>query len=98
MHYNLLRVTNRINMPGRNPDNEWNIVVWNLNTEKYNGYIEAEVQWLHEFPSYDKGILLEDSEGNKYECQIIRERSVIPGFRSRFLFKSEIPAMGYKAF
>ena len=73
-------------MPGKNPDNAWNIVVWNLNAVEYNGYIEAEVQWAHEFPWYDKGILLEDSEGNKYECQIIRERSVIPRFRSRFLF------------
>ena len=85
-------------MPGKNPDNAWNIVVWNLNAVEYNGYIEAEVQWAHEFPWYDKGILLEDSEGNKYECQIIRERSVIPRFRSRFLFKATIPSMGYKAF
>ena len=98
LHYNLLRVTNRVNMPGKNPDNAWNIVVWNLNAVEYNGYIEAEVQWAHEFPWYDKGILLEDSEGNKYECQIIRERSVIPRFRSRFLFKASIPSMGYKAF
>lgn len=98
MHFNLLSVTNKINLPGKNPDNVWNIVVWNLNAEKYNGYIEAEVQWVHEFPWYDKGIALEDAEGNRYECQIIRERSVIPAFRSRFLFKAEIPSMGYKAF
>lgn len=98
MHYNLLRVTNKINMPGKNPDNAWNIVVWNLNGDEYEGYIEAEVQWLHEFPLYDKGICLEDSDGNKFECQIIREKSVIPGFRSRFLFKAKIPSMGYKAF
>ncbi len=98
MHYNLLSVTNKINLPGKNPDNIWNIVVWNLNAENYNGYIEAEVQWVHEFPWYDKGIVLEDAEGNRYDCQIIRERSVIPAFRSRFLFKAEIPSMGYKAF
>ena len=98
MHYNLLRVTNNVKMPGKNPDNIWNIVVWNLNSNEYDGYIEAEVQWVHEFPWYDKGILLEDADGNKYECQIIRERSVIPRFRSRFLFKAKIPPMGYKAF
>ncbi len=98
MHFNLLRITNKINMPGKNPENEWNLVVWNLNADSYNGYIEAEVQWLHEFPEYYQGITLEDGEGNRYDCQIIRERSVIPGFRTRFLFKAEIPAMGYKAF
>jgi len=98
MHYNLLKVTNDIDMPGKNPDNAWNIVVWNLNAAEYDGYIEAEVQWAHEFPWYDKGIVLEDSNGNKYECQIIRERSVIPGFRTRFLFKATIPSVGYKAF
>jgi len=98
MHYNLLKVTNNINMPGKNPDNVWNIVVWNLNTTEYNGYIESEVQWVHEHPWYDKDIVLEDESGKKYECQIIRERSVIPRFRSRFLFKADIPAFGYKAF
>lgn len=98
MHYNLLAVTNQIRLPGINPDNPWNVVVWNLNAEKYVGYIEAEVQWLHEFPAYKNGIALEDAYGNVYACQIIRELSVIPGFRSRFLFNAEIPAMGYKAF
>ena len=98
MHFNLLSVTNNIKMPGKNPDNVWNIVVWNLNAAEYDGYIEAEVQWVHEFPWYDKEIALEDAEGNRYNCQIIRERSVIPRFRSRFLFKASIPAMGYKAF
>lgn len=98
LHYNLLRVTNRVQMPGKNPDNVWNIVVWNLNASEYDGYVEAEVQWVHEFPWYDQDIFLEDSEGARYECQIIRERSVIPRFRSRFLFKATIPSMGYKAF
>ncbi len=97
-HFSLLKVTNNINMPGKNPDNAWNVVVWNLNGAEYDGYIEAEVQWAHEFPWYDKEIELEDSEGKRYECQIIRERSVIPRFRSRFLFKAKIPSVGYKAF
>lgn len=97
-HFNLLKVTNNINMPGKNPDNVWNIVVWNLNMHPYDGYIEAETQWVHEFPWYDKDIVLEDSDGKKYECQIIREKSVIPAFRSRFVFRAEIPSLGYKAF
>ena len=98
MHFNLLKVTNNIKMPGKNPDNVWNIVVWNLNPHKFNCYVEAETQWVHEFPWYDKEIVLEDENGNRYECQIIREKSVIPAFRSRFLFKAEIESMGYKAF
>lgn len=97
-HFNLLKVTNNIKMPGKNPENAWNLVVWNLNASQFDGYIEAEVQWAHEFPWYDKGIALEDSDGKRYECQIIRERSVIPQFRSRFLFRAQIPSVGYKAF
>lgn len=65
---------------------------------EYDGYIEAEVQWAHEFDWYDKSITLEDADGNQYPCQIIMEKSVVPRFRSRFVFKAEIPAMGYKAF
>ena len=85
-------------MLGKNPDNPWNIVVWNMNCADYDGCIEAEVQWLHEFPGYDKSIVLEDAEGNVYKTQIIREKSVIPKFRERFVFKAKIPALGYKAF
>ena len=98
MHYNLQKLDNRIAMPGKNPDNPWNIVVWNLNTFDFDGYVEAEVQWMSEFLWYMKGIKLEDAEGNTYGCQIILEKSVCPGFRSRFLFKAQVPAMGYKAF
>ena len=53
---------------------------------------------MSEFLWYMKGIKLEDAEGNTYDCQIILEKSVCPGFRSRFLFKAQVPAMGYKAF
>jgi len=98
MHTNLQRVTRQIQMPGKNPDNPWNLVVWNLNTTPYDGCIEAEVQWLHEFDAYEGGIELEDAEGNRYACQLIRELSVIPGFRTRFVFKARIPALGYKSF
>lgn len=98
IHYSLLKVTNNIKMLGKNSDTIWNIVVWNLNAFEYEGYIEAEVQWAHEFPWYDKEIILADEQNNEYNCQIIREKSVIPGFRSRILFKSKIPSLGYKIF
>jgi len=98
MHFHLQRITNQICMPGKNPDNVWNIVVWNMNFHAFQGYVEAEVQWVHEFPWYDQGIALEDVEGNRYPCQVIRERSVIPQFRSRFVFYAQVPALGYKAF
>ncbi len=94
----LQSVTRKVKMPGKNPDNPWNIVVWNLNDKGFDGYIEAEVQWLHEFPAYKGGILLVDGEGKEYSTQIILERSVIAGFRSRFVFKAQIPACGYKCF
>lgn len=98
MHFSLLRITKQIKTPGKNPDNPWNLVVWNLNDTPYYGTIEGEIQWLHEFDAYSGELLLEDGDGNRYPCQKIIEKSVIPGFRSRFVFKAEIPAMGYKAF
>lgn len=97
-HFNLLKVTNNIDLPGKNGENVWNLVVWNLNPHNFDGYVEAEVQWVHEHPWYDKEIVLEDADGVKYECQIIREKSVIPAFRSRFVFSAQIPSLGYKAF
>ena len=98
MHFNLQFVTKDIKMLGTNPETIWNLVLWNLNGCAYDGYIEAEVQWAHEFPWYDKGICLEDENGVRYPCQIIREKSVIPRFRSRMIFKASVPSMGYKVF
>lgn len=98
MHFNLQRITRQMKTVGENPRDIWNVVVWNLNAAPYNGYIEAEVQWAHEFDWYDKGIELCDTEGNRYACQIIREKSVIPRFRSRFVFKDTIPSVGYKMY
>lgn len=95
--YNLQAITKKIKMPGKNPDNAWNVVVWNLNGDEYDGYLEAEVQWLHEFDAYTGGIYLEDEFGEKIPCQIILEKSVITGFRSRFIFNAKIPAFGYRA-
>ncbi len=96
--FNLQAITRKIKMPGKNPENAWNVVVWNLNATEFDGYVEAEVQWLHEFDAYEGGILLEDEFGNSIPCQVILEKSVITGFRSRFIFKAKIPAIGYRAF
>ena len=98
MHFALQSINKKIKTLGKNPENPWNIVVWNLNETDYDGYIEAEIQWLHEFPKYLGGLELEDESGKRYECQIILERSVITGFRSRVLFKAIVPSLGYKSF
>lgn len=98
LNYNLQKMTSKVKMPGKNSENIWNIVLWNLNDCAYNGYAEAEVQWAHEFDWYDKEIALEDADGNKVETQIIAEHAAIPRFRSRFIFKTSVPPMGYKAY
>ena len=97
-HYALQSVTNMIAMPGKNPDNAWNLVVWNLNSFPLDAPIEAEVQWAWEFPWYNGGITLTDADGMDYPTQIITEECVVPSFRSRFVFRAEIPAGGYKCF
>lgn len=97
-HLNLQAITKNIKTPGKNGSDIWNLIIWNLNSKEYNGYIEAEVQWAHEFDWYSKGIALRDGEGNIIPCQVIREKSVIPGFRSRFVFKASLPALGYNSF
>lgn len=96
--YALQSITNNIQMPGKNPDNEWNLVVWNLNCAAFDGLLEAELQWAWEFPWYEGGIELIDEKGIKIPCQVIHEKSVIPGFRSRIVFKVEIPSLGYRSF
>ena len=94
LHYALQRITSGLQMVG----DAWNLAVWNLHDTAYDGYIEAEVQWIHEYDWYSDGIELEAGDGKRYPCQIIREKSVLPGFRSRFLFRAVIPPMGYKLF
>lgn len=98
LHLNLGAITKKIKTPGVNGINPWNFIVWNLNETEYDGYLEGELQWLHEFPAYSGGIVLEDCEGTTYPCQIITEKSVIPGFRTRVLFRAQIPPVGYKLF
>ncbi len=94
LHYTLQRMTSTLAMLGH----PWNLVIWNVNGAPYKGMLETEVQWAHEFDFYTGGIALEDPDGNRIPCQVIRERSAIPGFRSRFVFDAEIPAMGYRIF
>jgi len=96
--YGLQAITNRIQMPGKNLDNAWNLVIWNLNGTDFDSVLEAEAQWAWEFSWYGGGIELVDEDGNTYPCQIIREKSVVPRFRSRFAFRANIPAMSYRAF
>ncbi len=97
LHYGLQKMTAKIQTPGKNPDTIWNLVLWNLNGDAYDGYVEAEVQWAHEFDWYDQGITLEDADGNQIETQIIAEHAAIPRFRSRFIFRVSVPPMGYRA-
>lgn len=71
MHYALQSITNMIAMPGKNPDNAWNLAVWNLNGFPIDAPIEAEVQWAWEFPWYNGGITLTTPT-----AQIIPRRSL----------------------
>ncbi|MGI6743153.1 MAG: glycoside hydrolase family 38 C-terminal domain-containing protein [Eubacteriales bacterium] len=94
----LQKITAKMKTAGTPGKDAWSLAVWNLNGKSFSGYIEAEVQWVHEFGWYGKGIAVEDADGCACPCAVIREKSVIPGFRSRFVFKAEIPPMGCKTF
>lgn len=94
----LQKITAKMKTAGTPGEDAWSLAVWNLNGAPFGGYIEAEVQWVHEFGWYGKGIAVEDADGSACPCAVIREKSVIPGFRSRFVFKAEIPPMGCKTF
>lgn len=98
IHFALQGVTNKIKMPGRNPDNEWNLVIWNLNGFDIESEFEAEVQWAWEFEWYNGELVLVDENGEELYCQIIEEKPVIPKFRSRFIFRAKIPSLGYKTY
>lgn len=98
MQFSLQSMTNKIRMPGKNPDNAWNLVLWNLNGFDVESEFEAEVQWAWEFPWYNGAISLEDADGNEIPCQLIAEKPVLPKFRSRFVFRAKLPALGYRSF
>lgn len=98
MNYALTAIAKNIKTLGENPETPWNITVFNLGASDFDGYIESEVQWLHEFPAYKGEIALVDASGTEYPCQPILEGSVIDGFRSRFVFRARVGAFGYKTF
>ena len=97
-HFALQSITRQVKMLGNNEDAVWNLCIFNPNGTPYRGILEAEVQWIWEFPWYFGGIELLDEEGNIHPTQIITERSKVPGFRSRFAFYAEIPAFGYRTY
>lgn len=98
LHTSLQRISSLIALENNECGAVWNLVVWNLNGFEYDGPVEGEVQWAWEFDWYDGDICVEDQSGRKYDTQKILPRSVIPGFRSRFVFRAVIPALGYKVF
>ncbi|MGI6691041.1 MAG: glycoside hydrolase family 38 C-terminal domain-containing protein [Christensenellales bacterium] len=97
-HFSIQSVCRKIRMLGDNDTSVWNLCIFNLNGTPYRGLLEAEVQWTWEYPWYQDGIELFDEEGNTYPAQIILERSAFPGFRSRFVFRADIPALGYRTY
>ena len=98
MNYALTAIAKNVKTLGENPGTPWNVTVFNLGASDFEGYLEAEVQWLHEFPAYKGEISLVDKDGTRYPCQPILEGSVIDGFRSRFVFYARVGAFGYKTF
>lgn len=98
MHTSLQRISSMISLGNNDCGAVWNLVVWNLNSFEFSGAVEGEVQWAWEFDWYDGDICVIDDYGNEYVTQKILPRSVIPGFRSRFVFNAVIPALGYKVF
>lgn len=97
-HFALQSIVRRIKTVGNNVDSVWNLCVFNPSAQPYRGVIEGEVQWAWEFPWYEGGVEVFDENGKVYKAQIITEKSQIPGFRSRFAFEAEVPAMGYRTF
>ena len=97
LHCTIQRLTRQIGLPA-DGDALWNLVVWNLHPAVYAGEIEAEVQWAWELPWYKGEISVTDEDGREYPCQVLQARETIPGFRSRFVFSAELPAMGYRVF
>lgn len=99
LHTSLQRIARGISVRSEDaPDVIWNLVFFNLNPFAVEQPIEAEVQWAWEFDWYQGEICVTDEQGIEYPCQLITARSVIPGFRSRFVFNASLPALGYRVF
>ncbi len=94
MNFSLQCITRRINTG----DGFWNYVYFNFNLSPYHGELEAELQWAWEYDLYEGGIEVRDNDGHVIPCQIILERSTIPGFRARVAFVGDIPAFGYAVY
>lgn len=97
-HFALQSVCRDIATFGDNDMSVWNVIAFNLTGTDFSGAAEAEVQWAWEFPWYQGGIELIDENGNSIPAQVITERSAIPGFRTRFAFNADIPAMGWRTY
>ncbi len=97
-HFALQSVCRRIRTLGDNRDSVWNVCLFNLNGTPFRGVTEAEVQWAWEFPWYSGGIELVDESGAVHPAQVVTEKSVIPGARTRFAFEAEVPAMGWRTY
>ena len=97
-HFSLQSIVRQVKMLGNNEDAVWNLCIFNPSGRPYSGILEAEVQWIWEFPWYFGGIELIDETGAVHPTQIVTERSKVPGFRSRFAFHAEIPAFGYRTY
>lgn len=74
------------------------LVVWNPNTFDVETAVEAELQWAWEFGWYGGPLKLVDHTGAVIPCQVIRELSGLPRFRSRLVFRDKIPSVGYKLY
>lgn len=94
LHQSLQALTARVDTRG----DGYPLVVWNLSSFAIKEPVEAELQWAWEFPWYKGPITLLDESGTPVDCQVIREHSVLPGFRSRIVFRPELPALGYRVF
>lgn len=94
MNFSMQKITRRVTTG----DGFWNYIYFNFNLEPYHGELEAELQWAWEYDLYKGAIEVTDKDGNEIPCQIIRERSTIPGFRTRVAFVGEIPPLGYAVY
>ena len=98
LHTTLQSLVRRIRMPGKNPDNAWNLVVFNLSGVGGEYDVESSAQWAWEFPWHRGGVKLVAEDGTEIPAQTLRSDAVIPGFRTRFTFRAELPAWGWRSF
>lgn len=94
IHYSLQSITRTIDTsrPG------FPLVVWNPNTFDMDTAVEAELQWAWEFGWYNGPLTVVNHQGTVIPCQIVKEISGLPRFRSRFVFRDTVPSLGYKVY